>query len=76
MALVEIVNESRMGRLPTKKLLGQRARGGVVERDEEGEEAEISVRLFGRDTHDRNVQVAPDCPGDLAEGDALVADGV
>ena len=64
---VEIVNESRMGRVPTKQFLGQRTRRGVVERDEEGEEVEVVGHLLRRDADSRNVQVAADDLGDLSE---------
>jgi hypothetical protein len=40
-ALVEIVDEPGMGRLPSQELAGQRARGRAVDRDERPQPTEV-----------------------------------
>jgi hypothetical protein len=53
---------------------GAGAGGRVVDGDERAEEAEVSLCLLGRDARDREVEVAADDLGDVAEGTPLVAD--
>jgi hypothetical protein len=48
-ALVEVVDKSRMRRLPAQDLPGLLVRGRIAERAEGAQEAELVVRVFGGD---------------------------
>src|SRR6266849_4607805 len=75
-ALLEVLNEPGMCRLPAQQLAGQRARDRVVGREEAGQEAELLARLVGRDGDHRDVEVSPDHVGDGADRHTLVRDRV
>src|SRR6266581_2976380 len=75
-ALIEVLDEPGMCRLPAQQLAGQRARDRVVGREEAGQEAEVPARLAGRDGDHRDVEVSPDHLGDGADRHTLVRDPV
>src|SRR6266567_6079259 len=75
-AVIEVLDEPGMGRLPAEQLAGQRARDRVVGREEAGQEAEVPARLAGRDGDHREVEVPPDHLGDGADRHTLVRDRV
>ena len=56
-ALIEVLDEPGMCRLPAQQLAGQRARDRVVGREEEGQKAEVLARLAGRDADHRDADV-------------------
>src|ERR1700686_5768860 len=60
--------------MPSQPLLGERAGSGAVDGDEVREPAEMRGGFVGRRTHDRHIELAADCGGDVAEGNAFVAD--
>jgi hypothetical protein len=70
-AVIEVLDQSRVGRCPAEKLLGQRARCGVVKRDGPGEIVEVAGYILRRDADGWQIQVAADGLGDLAERHAL-----
>ena len=76
MAVIEVLDQSRVGRCPAEQLLGQRARCGVVKQDGPGEIAEVAGYILRQDADGWQIQVAADGLGDLAERHALVGDGV
>src|SRR6266851_1782039 len=53
-ALIEVLDEPGMCRLPAQQLAGQRARDRVVGREEAGQEAEVLARLAGGDGDHRD----------------------
>jgi hypothetical protein len=65
-----------VGRLPAQELLGPRAGGRVVEREDGREEAEVGLRLVGRDRGGGDTQVTADAFGDQPERDAFVTHDV
>ena len=75
-ALVEIVDEPGMRGPPPHELAGQRARGGDVGGEEVREPAEVLACVLGRDGDHREVEVATDHLGDLADRHAFVGDPV
>ena len=75
-ALIEVLDEPGMCRLPAQQLAGQRARDRVVGREEAGQEAEVLARLARRDGDHRDVEVSPDHLGDGADRHILVRDRV
>src|SRR5215470_15198605 len=56
-ALVQIVEEARMGRLPPHQVAGRRARGRGVDREQATQPAELLTGVLGRDRDHRHVQV-------------------
>src|SRR5262245_17009528 len=75
-ALVEIGDETRLGRLPPKQLASQRARCRRVDRQERPEPAEVRASVLWRDGDDGEIEVPADHLGDGADRHPLVGDGV
>src|SRR4029077_6093881 len=73
---IEIGNQCSVNRMPPQPLLSERAGSGAVDRNEVRDPAEMSGRFLGRLAHDRHIKLAADCGGDVAEGNAFVADSM
>src|SRR5260370_2375588 len=58
-ALIEVLDEPGMCRLPAQQRAGQHARDRVAGREEAGQEAEVPARLAGRDGDHRDVELRP-----------------
>src|SRR6266550_4802032 len=61
---------------PSQEFLRLRTRRRVVERHEDGEEAEVVGYLLAGDADHRQVQMATDDTGDITEWHTLIADPV
>jgi len=75
-AAVEVSDEADMGWAPAELLLSFRVGRGGVDGNEVGHPVEMRGCFFERFADDRQIQVAADGGGDVAEGNAFVADGV
>lgn len=76
MALVEILDEPRVGGLPSQQPTRQRAGGWAVGREEPGEPAEVLSRVIRRDGGYGEIEMASDHLGHLADRDAILGDRV
>src|ERR1019366_6583004 len=70
-ALVEIVDQPEMGRLPRQQLAGQCARRRAVEPEEPGQPREMLARVLGGDGDHGDVEGPSDHLGDAADRDPL-----
>ena len=73
MALPDVFDEAGMGGLPAQQVLGDGTGGRLVPGEQESEDA--FVLLNGQGPRGQ-VQVTADGLGDVADGNALIADGV
>ena len=75
-AVIQVLDQPGVGRLPGQQLAGQLAGRGVVQRDEGAEEGEVLIRVLGRDAGARQAELAADVLRDVPEGHAIVSDRV
>src|SRR5581483_4818773 len=74
--LVEVGEQARVCRTPSRSLLRLGAGGRAVNFREPGEPAEVGGGFFGRFADEGDVQATGDDFGDVAKLDALVGDAV
>ena len=73
---VEVGEETRLNRSPSKLVLGFRASSGAIHGKEVGDPAEVIARLLGRFADDRHVQASANDLGDLSSRNSLIGDAM